>query len=60
MSHEIIDPSKGLAGLASRMAFKAMITTLYVKDLLDGKVIESREILEIIAIETQTSTAQQS
>ena len=58
-SLEMIDKGSGLMGLASRLAFKAVNTTVYVKDLLNGKTIECRDILEMLAIEEQIRIAAQ-
>ena len=52
-----IEGGEGLLGLASRLAYKAMITSLYVSDLLSGKVIECRDVLEMLAIEVQIREA---
>ena len=38
--NEIIDPGKGLIGLASRLAFKALNISVSVDDLTGGKRIE--------------------
>ena len=56
-SHTMTDPGHGLLGLASRLAYKAMITSLYVSDLLKGKVIECRDVVEMLAIESQIREA---
>lgn len=54
---EIIDPGSGLLGLASRLAFKAMNISVSVKDLIEGKRIECRDIVEMLAVEEQIKEA---
>ena len=56
---EIIDPGKGLLGLASRVAFKAMNISVTVEDLAGGKRIECKDILEMLAVEDQIKEAAQ-
>jgi len=56
---EIIDPGKGLLGLASRLAFKAMNISVTVEDLAGGKRIECKDILEMLAVEEQIKEAAQ-
>ncbi|MEJ0019685.1 MAG: hypothetical protein WDN25_24655 [Acetobacteraceae bacterium] len=56
---EIVDPGKGLLGLASRVAFKAMNISVTVEDLAGGKRIECRDILEMLAVEEQIKEAAQ-
>lgn len=51
------DPGSGLRGLASRLAFKAMNLTLKVSDLVDGKRIDCKDIVEMLAIEDQIKEA---
>ena len=54
---EIVDPGKGLLGLASRLAFKAMNISVSVDDLANGKRIECKDILEMLAVEDQIKEA---
>jgi hypothetical protein len=56
---ELIDPGKGLLGLASRVAFKAMNISVTVEDLAGGKRIECKDILEMLAVEDQIKEAAQ-
>lgn len=50
-SSTMLDRGSGLLGLASRMAHSAITLTLTVKDLADGKRIECKDIVEMLAIE---------
>ena len=54
---EIVDPGRGLIGLASRLAFKAMNISVSVDDLANGKRIECKDILEMLAVEDQIREA---
>lgn len=51
------DGGSGLLGLASRMAFKAMNITVNVRDLIDGKKIECKDVVEMLAVEEQIREA---
>jgi len=53
----IIDPGTGLIGLASRLAFKAMNMSVSVKDLANGKKLECKDIVEMLAVEDQIREA---
>jgi hypothetical protein len=53
----IIDPGAGLLGLASRLAFKAMNMSVSVKDLVNGKKLECKDIVEMLAVEDQIREA---
>ena len=53
----MIDPGSGLIGLAGRVAFKAMNMSLSVKDLSNGKKLECKDIVEMIAVEEQIREA---
>ena len=53
----MIDPGKGLLGLASRLAFKAMNITVKVNDLVHGKSLECKDIVEMLAVEEQIREA---
>ena len=55
--NEIIDPGKGLLGLASRLAFKALNISVSVDDLTGGKRIECKDIIEMLAVEGQIKEA---
>ena len=50
---EIVDPGSGLLGLASRLAFKAMNISVTVDDLVGGKRVECKDIVEMLAVEEQ-------
>ena len=54
---ELADRGSGLLGLASRMAFHAMNITVTVDDLANGKRIECKDILEMLAVEEQIKDA---
>lgn len=56
---EMIDPGRGLLGLASRLAFKALNICVSVDDLTGGKRIECKDILEMLAVEDQLRDAAQ-
>lgn len=47
----------GLLGVASRLAYKALNITISVSDLENGKRIDCKDILEMLAIEEQVRTA---
>lgn len=53
----IVDPGSGLLGLASRLAFKAMNLSVSVDDLANGKRIECKDIVEMLAVEDQLKEA---
>lgn len=55
-SHEISGGS-GLLGVASRLAYKAMTINVSVKDLVSGKKVECKDIVEMLAIEDQIKEA---
>jgi hypothetical protein len=50
---ELIDKGSGLLGLASRLAFKAMNITVLVDDLVGGKRVDCKDIVEMLAVEDQ-------
>src|SRR5579859_3658616 len=54
---ELIDKGSGLLGLASRLAFKAMNISVTVNDLVDGKRVECKDIVEMLAVEGQIREA---
>jgi hypothetical protein len=53
----MVDPGSGLLGLASRVAFKAMNMSVSVKDLTNGKKLECKDIVEMLAVEDQIKEA---
>lgn len=53
----MVDPGSGLLGLASRLAFKAMNMSVSVKDLAQGKKLECKDIVEMLAVEDQVKEA---
>jgi hypothetical protein len=56
---KIADPGSGLLGMASRMAFKMINLTVSVKDLEEGKQVECKDIVEMLAVEEQIKEAAQ-
>lgn len=56
-SHQVVDKGSGLLGLASRLAYKAMMISISVKDLSGGKVIECKDVVEMLAVEDQIKEA---
>jgi hypothetical protein len=54
---ELVDPGSGLAGLASRLAFKALNISVSVDDLVKGKRIDCQDIVEMLAVEEQLREA---
>lgn len=56
---KIADPGSGLLGVASRLAFKMMNISVSVEDLSDGKQIECKDIVEMLAVEGQIKEAAQ-
>ena len=56
---EVIDRGSGLLGVATRLAAKAITLTLTVNDLAEGKRIECKDIVEMLAIEEQIRVAAQ-
>lgn len=53
------DKGSGLLGVASRLAFKAMNLTVSIDDLSDGKKIDCKDIVEMLAVEDQIKEAAQ-
>jgi len=51
------DLGSGLVGLASRVAFRAMNMSVSVKDLANGKKLECKDIVEMLAVEDQVREA---
>ena len=56
---KLVDRGSGLLGVASRLAFKMMNLTVSVNDLSDGKKIECKDIVEMLAVEDQLKEAAQ-
>jgi hypothetical protein len=54
---ELIDKGSGLLGLASRLAFAAMNISVTIDDLIRGKKIECKNIVEMLAVEDQIKEA---
>lgn len=55
----IVDKGSGLLGLASRLAHKMLNVSVSVNDLTNGKRVECKDILEMIAVEDQVKEAAQ-
>ena len=55
----LTDKGSGLLGLASRLAFKMMNISVSVNDLTDGKKIDCKDIVEMLAVEDQIKEAAQ-
>jgi hypothetical protein len=49
----MVDGGSGLLGLFWRVAFKASNVTVSVKDLANGKKLECKNIVEMLAVEDQ-------
>jgi hypothetical protein len=56
-SHQLLDKGTGLLGLASRLAYKAITISVAVKDLANGKTIECKDVVEMLAVEDQIKEA---
>ena len=54
---ELLDRGSGLKGLASRLAFKMMNIVVKVDDLVNGRHIECKDIVEMRAVEEQIKEA---
>lgn len=54
---ELADKGSGLLGLASRAAFHVMNISVSVNDLLQGKRIECKDILEMLGVLEQIKEA---
>lgn len=54
---EMVDRGSGLLGVASRLAFKMMNITVTVDELVSGKHIECKDIIEMRAVEEQIKEA---
>lgn len=53
------DKGSGLLGVASRLAFKMMNLSVSVNDLSNGKKIDCKDIVEMLAVEDQIKEAAQ-
>ena len=53
------EKGSGLLGLASRLAFKMMNISVSVNDLTDGKKVDCKDIVEMLAVEDQITEAAQ-
>jgi hypothetical protein len=53
----LADRGSGMLGLASRVAHRAITTSVWVKDLENGKHIEAKDVVELLAIEGQIREA---
>ena len=56
---KLVERGAGLLGVASRFAFKMMNLTVSVNDLSDGKKIDCKDIVEMLAVEDQIKEAAQ-
>jgi hypothetical protein len=54
---ELVDRGSGLLGLASRLAFSAMNISVSVSELINGKRVECKNIVEMLAVEEQIKEA---
>lgn len=54
---EMTDRGSGLLGLASRLAFKMVNLSITVDDLANGKRVECKDIVEMLAVEDQIKEA---
>jgi hypothetical protein len=52
-----VDPGSGLLGVASRMAYKMVNMTVSVNDLDNGKQVDCKDIMEMLAVEEQIREA---
>lgn len=53
----LADPGSGLLGVASRLAHRATNLSLKVNDLVEGKRIDCKDIVEMLAIQEQIKEA---
>lgn len=56
---ELAEAGSGLLGIASRMAFKMMNISVSVEDLVAGKHLEFKDIMEMLACIEQIKVASQ-
>lgn len=52
-----VDPGFGLLGVASRLATRMLNLTINVYDLANGKKVEVKDIVEMLAVEEQIKEA---
>lgn len=52
-----VSGGSGLLGLASKLAFKMINLTISVNDLTNGKKVEVKDIVEMLAVEEQVKEA---
>jgi len=52
-----VDPGKGLLGFASRLYLNALNLTIKVDDLVEGKRVECKSIMEMLAAQAQIKEA---
>jgi hypothetical protein len=55
----LAEKGSGLLGVASRLAYKMMNISVSVADLSDGKKIDCKDIVEMLAVEDQIKEAAQ-
>jgi hypothetical protein len=55
--HVLVDRGKGLLGLLSRLFFRAINISISVNDLVGGKRVKCRNIIEMFAVEGQIKEA---
>jgi hypothetical protein len=55
----LTEKGSGLLGVASRLAFKMMNLSVSVNDLSNGKKIDCKDIVEMLAVEDQIKEAAQ-
>jgi hypothetical protein len=53
----LVDRGSGMLGVASRLLHKALNISVTVADLTDGKKVECKDIIEMIAVEEQIKEA---
>jgi len=53
----MVEPGSGILGLASRLAHRALNMSVSVKDLANGKKLECKDIVEMLAVEDQVREA---
>ncbi|MCC8977576.1 hypothetical protein [Bradyrhizobium acaciae] len=55
--HIVVERGRGLLGLISRLLFRALNISISVGDLVHGKRVECRSIIEMLAVEDQVREA---
>lgn len=56
---KVADPGSGLIGVAWRLAVKAINLTISVDDLMQGKRVDCKDIVEMLAVMEQIKEAAQ-